>query len=337
MTPKERAEAFIVLGEYLKIMPPEEFSNWAFEARKNNAWFTENSVMTALRGIARMLEKEALNTWFSKYQTEKITHPKKVGVVMAGNIPLVGFHDFLCVLLSGHKLVAKTSSQDDVLIRKISKRLIKINESFSGEIEFVDKLSGIDAVIATGSDNSARYFKYYFSAIPHITRQNRASCAVLNGEETEQDLLDLGKDILLYFGMGCRNVSKIYVPEGYDFSRLLTCIELHRPIVDMNKYYNNFDYNKSIFIVNNIPHLDNGFLLLTESKDIVSPVSVVYYEYYSDRDDLKTKLNEKADKIQVLVSKRAWYPGSVQFGEAQFPSVSDYADRVDTMKFLIQL
>jgi hypothetical protein len=259
---------------------------------------------------------------------------KKIGIAMAGNIPLVGFHDLMCVLLSGHQLVAKLSSSDSVLMKFVRDSIISIDSSFADKLLFEERLNGVDAVIATGSDNTSRYFEYYFRNIPHIIRKNRTSCAVIVGEESPEEYSMLGKDIFCYFGLGCRNVSKIFVPENFDFPVMLKSLESFQPIVNHHKYANNYDYQKSILLINQTHHYDNGFLLLTENENLVSPISTVYYQFYKDQNDLSLKLQSMADKIQCIVSAQGWYKQSVPFGEAQFPLVSDYADGVDTMAFL---
>lgn len=333
MNLERRIEAFAELGNRIKFISPDDYRNWVSEAKNNNNWFTDRNIEIAFEGVVKLLEEKNLRTWLDKYKLKE-GRPKKTGVVMAGNIPMVGFHDFLSVLISGHRLFAKLSSQDAVLLRKLSGYLIDIEKEFKDRIHFVGRLNDMDAVIATGSDNTAKYFNHYFSSIPHIIRQNRVSCAVLTGEETEKELAELGKDMLLYFGMGCRNVAKLYVPLNYNFSPLLKNVEAYKEWIDIHKYYNNYDYNKSIYLLNKIPHFDNGFLMLTENEAMVSPVSVVYYEYYKDSSDLQEKINGKKDKIQVVVSKEGRYPGSLPFGEAQFPAPWDYADGVDTIEFL---
>jgi hypothetical protein len=260
-----------------------------------------------------------------------------VGVIMAGNIPMVGFHDFLSVLISGHILYAKLSSDDTFLIKMLAERLLKLETRFEKNILFMDLLKEADAVIATGSDNTARYFEYYFSKKPHIIRKNRTSLGILTGNETTADFLALGEDIFRYYGLGCRNVSKLMVPDNYSFDEFFKAIESYSYMLDHHKYQNNYDYNKSILLVNQSTHLDNGFLLLSESEQLVSPISVLYYQTYTNAPDLKNKLATIRDKIQVVVSSAGWYPDSIAFGQAQCPAVWDYADGVDTMAFLQSL
>jgi hypothetical protein len=180
-------------------------------------------------------------------------------------------------------------------------------------------------VIATGSDNTARYFEYYFRTKPHIIRKNRSSIAVLTGNETDDQLIALGKDVFSYFGLGCRNVSKLVVPEGYDFTRPLRLWEVYHDVSNHHKYVNNYDYNKSILLINGTHHFDNGFALLTPNEALVSPISVLYYA---------TSADLASDKIQCIVGSGANY---IPFGTTQEPTLTDYADNVDTLKFLTGL
>jgi hypothetical protein len=335
MNAEERIEAFSTLGVRLSQLSEEERQTWGWQAKANNNWFSLENVQLAINGIIHYLQKDKLTHWLSAYNLTPVE--KKVGVVMAGNIPAVGFHDFMCVLLSGHTLLAKLSSQDAVLLKKIASLLVNIDQRFAEKIHFVERLNEAEAIIATGSDNSARYFKYYFSKVPHIIRQNRSSSAILTGKETPQDLATLGNDIFQHFGLGCRSVSKLFVPEAYSFQLFFESIESCKDVLNHNKYINNYDYNKSILLVNKVPHQDNGFLLVTENESMVSPVSVVYFESYKNDEDLQAKIAQQRNKIQCIVAKDAWFPKSVSFGKAQQPDVCDYADNVDTMQFLTSL
>ena len=287
-----------------------------------------------------MLHK--LTAWLNAYpiQVEMGVNrtPATVGVVMAGNIPAVGFHDLLCVLLSGHRLLAKLSSQDFVLIHYLIQKLVEINPAFGQLIEEAERLNAADAYIATGSTNTARYFEYYFAKKPHIIRKNRTSVGILMGEEGEDEFEKLSHDISDYYGLGCRNVSTILVPEGYDFIPLLRTLEPNvNTYLNNHKYKNNYDYNKSIYLINGVPHLDNGYLLLTENANLVSPISVLYYQTYQTQADAQAWITQHADQIQVVASAQGWYSGSVPFGHTQRPGLMDYADGVDTMAFLTQL
>jgi hypothetical protein len=330
---EERISAFVQLKSAIENLTAEERNNLYSNARQGNPWFTEENAQRALDGITQFLSKESLTKWASSYQFNPASS-KRIGVAMAGNIPLVGFHDLLCVLLAGHKLIAKLSSQDTVLMSFISNQLKKIDSRFNERIFFEERLTGIDAVIATGSDNTSRYFEYYFRNIPHIIRKNRSSCAVIMGEEPSNELVRLGTDVFSYFGLGCRNVSKIFVPEGYTISQLLTPWEQYKEVVNHHKYANNYDYQKCLLLMNQSFFYDGGHVLLVENNALVSPISIVYYEYYKSLEELKSKLKSQEEKIQCIVSAKGWYANSIPFGKAQLPDLLDYADNVDTMKFL---
>ena len=336
ITLSDRIEAFCALGTEIKALGVSVRNVVAEKARNENPWFTEESVVLALKGIETLLKKEDLNSWAMSYSPEP-AFSKTVGVAMAGNIPLVGFHDFLCVLISGHRLKAKFSSQDSVLLKFIWQKLVEIEPRFLDYISFGENLKGVDAMIATGSDNTARYFEYYFRKIPHVIRKNRVSCAVIVGEEPHGELEQLGKDVFSYFGLGCRNVSKLYVPEKFEFGNLFESWQNFGTVIDHAKYGNNYDYQKSILLLNQDSFLDNGFILIKESSNLVSPIATLYYEKYKSQEDLKEKIEIQRQKLQVVVSARGWYSGSVPFGKAQLPSVSEYSDNVDTMIFLQSL
>ncbi len=243
---------------------------------------------------------------------------------------------FCALLISGNRLKAKLSSHDSFLLTYLYHLLVKIEPGFLGLVQFAEHLDNLDAVIAAGSDNTARYFEYYFRTTPRIIRRNRSSCAIVSGDETPDELSSLGNDVFSYFGLGCRNVSKLYVPIGYDLTKLFQTWERFSTALHHQKYANNYDYQKSILRVNRIPFFDNGFILLQEDTALVSPVSVLYFEYYEDPADLQKKMERHLDKFQCLVSARRWFTGSEAFGQAQFPEVTDYADKVDTLKFLVE-
>lgn len=283
-----------------------------------------------------LLDPQYFREWLYPYHLKQVT-PKKVGVVMAGNIPMVGFHDFMSVLISGHDLLAKLSSDDEVLMKKLTDMLIAIEPAFANKIEFVPMLKNADAIIATGSDNTARYFEYYFAKRPHIIRKNRSSIGILTGHEEKDDLQALGEDVFRYFGLGCRNVSKVFVPEGYTFDKFFEANAARENVLEHHKYHNNYDYNKSILLVNRVPHFDNGFLLVQESENLVSPISVLFYQTFTSLADLRHKLEAVKDKTQCVVSAHGWLEGSIPFGEAQCPMPWDYADGVDTLAFLQKL
>jgi len=344
MHQSERLHTFIALGHYLR--SPEsapEREEICHRANYFNNWFTPENNAKALSAIAHdMLTAENLTAWLAIYNPEP-AEPKTIGVAMAGNIPAVGFHDMLCVLISGHKLLAKTSSQDLVLIQYFIQKIAEINPAFSERITLAERLNAADAFIATGSDNTARYFEYYFAKRPHIIRRNRTSVGLLMGEEGPDEFAKLGKDMLSYYGLGCRNVSALLVPEGadgspYDFIPLLQTLDPLAPkYKNLSKWINNYDYNKSIYLVNRVHHFDNGYLMLTESESLVSPISVVHYQTYCGQAQASELLAAQANKIQVVASANGWYPGSVPFGQTQHPGLSDYADGVDTMAFLAGL
>ena len=331
---EERTKAFVQLGEYIKNLPEEKFKTLAEGIRIENSWFTEGNLRMTVSGILKFLDEDNLRGWLSGYW-QPTRNPKVIAIIMAGNIPAVGFHDVLCVLLNGDSALIKLSSKDTVLLKFLLEKLIEIHPGFSSKIEYAERLKDFDAVIATGSDNTSRYFEYYFGKYPHIIRKNRTSVAILDGTENDKDLTQLGTDVFSYFGLGCRNVSKLFVPSGYDFGPLFRSWELFHELEHHHKYHNNYHYQKSIFLVSVIPHLDNGFVLLQESERLVSPIAVVYYEYYSRPEDLRERLDSTRDKLQCIVGN--FSPATQKFGQAQFPGLNDYADGVDVLKFLSEL
>ena len=334
----DRIAAFIRLGFQLSDLKEEEMHPLFQEAQNQNAWFTNQSLNQALKGIKILLEKEALELWVSRYSLVEPSHPSQVGLMLAGNIPGVGFHDILAVLISGHVACIKLSSQDTALPLWLLNQLKAIEPRFSDRIFIEDLIKNKQAYIATGSDNSARYFHYYFGKYPHLIRSNRTSVAILQGNESSAEIQALGHDIFDYFGLGCRNISKIYVRDKEQLTSLLDEIQSFEWVANHHKYFNNYEYNKSIYLVNGTPHLDNGFLLLKESVDLVSPISVLYYEMYTNLEDLKEKFQLLDSKIQCMVGgASAILPDLVPFGHTQCPAPWDYADRVDTLKFLQEL
>lgn len=327
-----RTGLLIRLGQYILSDSPE----WSFAKERagiENGWFIPGFVDTAVKNIAlSFLQKEQLEKWVDAYQLPaENTAPRTIGIIMAGNIPLVGFHDFLCVFISGHKAVIKPSSKDQVLIKHLVEKMADWDHQVSNLVEFSEMLKGCDAYIATGSNNSSRYFDYYFAKYPHIIRRNRTSVAVLTGNETKQELEKLADDVYLYFGLGCRNVTKLYVPEGYDFVPLLEAFKKYNYLTDQHKYKNNYDYNLALHLLNKKYYMTNGSILLIEDTAIFSPISQLNYEFYSGNDDLSAKLPAAQD-LQCIAGK-----GFTPFGEGQCPSISDYADGVDTLKFLVTL
>ncbi|MCB9360252.1 MAG: acyl-CoA reductase [Flavobacteriales bacterium] len=351
MSLEKRIKAFIELASFLKqfkngavnrsltSLNKKYYNDFEFLIKRQkafNGWFTEAFVLDAIATVAEMLDKEHLEKWVSNYEIKE-SLPKNVGVIMAGNIPLVGFHDFLSVLISGHNIIAKTSSEDNTLLRKIAEILIEIEPEFAPRIKFVERLENFDAVIATGSNNTARYFEAYFGKYPNIIRKNRNSVAVLDHNDSKDDIVKLGNDIFQYYGLGCRNVSKLYVPKGYNFNQFFEAIyDDFQTIVENNKYANNYDYNKAVYLLGSNQLLDNNFILLKEDTSLSSPVAVLHYEYYESVDELTKHLEEQKEHIQCIVSKSAPID-SFNFGEAQQPKLWDYADGVDTLAFLTNL
>jgi hypothetical protein len=346
---ENRIEAFIKLGEFLS-----QFSNDKIEKKENilhndlffdgfkhqiklaqeyNSWFTKEAVLGSLHNWSKSLSLSNLNKFTLSFNSTKPKN-KKVAIIMAGNIPLVGFHDFLSVLISGHSVLVKQSSNDKHLLPFLAKYLEHINDNFKGKITFTeDKLSGFDAVIATGSNNTARYFEYYFKNKPNIIRKSRNSVAVLTGKETDADLEKLSDDVFQYFGLGCRSVSKIYVPKGHNFDAFFNGMYNKREIIYNAKYANNYDYNKAVYLMSEFDLLENGFLMIKEDKSYSSPIATIFYEFYDNEIDLKIKLHQDKDKIQCIVSN-GFIENEVAFGETQNPKLWDYADGINTLEFL---
>ena len=313
----------------------ESFCEAIQKAKHQNGWFTEENVRYALRAVANTLNKKELEEWLKTYQKqiENEAIAKTVGVISAGNIPLVGFHDFLCVLISGNVFVGKLSSDDNVLLPFLAKELKIIEPRFEKLIHFEEnQLKNIDVVIATGSNSTARYFEHYFGKYPHIIRKNRNSAAVLTGDESVEELNALGEDIFRYFGLGCRNVSKFFVPENYDFTRFYEAIFEHKSVIENHKYANNHTYARTVYLMQNAKLLDNDFLLLKEDIGLASPVSTVFYEHYASKENLLERLTMDKENLQCIIGK-----DYIPFGQAQFPALSDYADGIDTMSFLLSL
>lgn len=305
-------------------------------SQSHNNWFTPDNVHFSITSWAEALTENNLNQWLSAYNwVEK--QPKNVGLILAGNIPLVGFHDFLSVLISGNNVLVKTSSKDDHLIKFLADYLIALDARFNEKITFVEgKLEGFDAVIATGSNNTARYFEYYFKNKPSIIRKSRNSIAVLTGKETPEEMTLLSEDVFRYFGLGCRNVSKLFVPKNYDFQSFFKGMYAQKDVIYYEKYANNYDYNKAVFLMSNFQLLDNEFLTIKEDTSHASPISSVFYEYYEDLNEVKTRLIQDAESIQCVVSNGI-IENSVYFGQTQKPKLWDYADAIDTLEFLNSL
>jgi len=314
----------------------EDFENLIQLSQSHNGWYTPENVYFSIQSWAKALTEENLDKWLSEYKLGT-TGPKNIGLILAGNIPLVGFHDFLSVLITGNNVLIKTSSNDQFLLPFLAKYLIAIEPEFSSKITFVEgKLENFDAVIATGSNNTARYFEYYFKDKPSIIRKNRNSVAVLNGEETKEQLVALGEDIFRYFGLGCRNVSKLFVPKGYSFNAFFEAIFAYQDVIHYEKYANNYDYNKAVFLMSNFKLLDNGFLTIKEDSSYASPISSVFYEFYDSIEDLQIRLQSDNEQIQCIVSNDL-VENSIDFGQTQKPNLWDYADNVDTISFLLTI
>lgn len=337
LTLDERIEAFSQLGKLILNLDTEQKSEIFRRANNQNSWFSEVSMKSALAGFSKLLDQQKLLDWLATYNISEISQPKKVGILMAGNIPGVGFHDLMCVLISGHIAVPKLSSADSYFSNWLIQKLVLVEPRFENFVQVEEMLKGMDAYIATGSDNSARYFNYYFGKYPSIIRANRTSVAILTGEESEEALDNLGKDIFLYFGLGCRNVSKIFVKKEEYLQHFLDVMEKFSWVAINHKYLNNYEYIKSIYLVNREPHLDNGFLILRESKELVSPIGVLFYEIYDTTEDLLSVLGSLETKIQCVVGDPEIISDAIPFGEAQYPEPWDYADKVDTLEFLISL
>lgn len=317
------------LGKYM-ISDDEQWLEAKDIAISRNSWFTPESIDMAVNNITdNFLQKEKLENWVSNYSLPQV--PKKVGIVMAGNIPLVGFHDFLCGFISGHTIQVKLSSKDEVLIRHLVNKLAEWESTVADQVIFADNLKGCDAYIATGSNNTSRYFEQYFNKYPNIIRRNRTSVAVLDGAETDEELKLLGRDIFSYFGLGCRNVSKVYIPAGYDIQVLLDKLSDYSDLMHHHKYKNNYDYYLAIYLLNKVNYYTNDSLLAVENTSPFSAVSVLNFEYYDDRAELMKKL-DKDTNIQCIISN-----DNVYFGNSQSPTLTDYADGIDIMAFLANL
>lgn len=324
-----RINAFAQLGERIR----ERGNEWDDVLKgifHRNGWFEKQQLDYALDHWGRILTAEQLYHWTNNYSFSEATNKKRVGVIMAGNIPMVGLHDLLCVLLSGHSAVAKLSSDDDVLIPFLFQHLVAIEPDFAAQFEWVQRIKEVDLIIATGSDNTSRYFEYYFGKYPNIIRKNRTSVAVLSGNESKEDLIQLSKDIFTYYGLGCRNVTKLLVPKGYNFDQLFEAFLSTSEVMENKKYMNNYEYHKTLFLMNNEPLLDNGFVILKEDTNLHSPLGVIHYEYYDENTEKLIAEYNASDQVQCTVGK-----GGIHFGTTQKPELESYADGVDTMQFLL--
>lgn len=343
---QQRLSAFVHLGKIMNSVAKAEHESDILNAdehaafqmliqrvRSFNGWFTEENVRQQLFSLSAMLDEKELTRWLENYSLHRESE-KNIAIIMAGNIPLVGFHDLLCVLMSGHRALIKMSSDDQHLLPALLDLWKHTHPKMFERIVFAKgQLRDFDGVIATGSNNSARYFEQYFGSHPNIIRKNRTSVAVLNGEESKEDLEALGRDVFAYFGLGCRNVTKVYLPAGFDKDRLFEAFYTFKGVIDHNKYANNYDYHKALWLMNQDDLIENGFLMLKEDKSmLVSPIGSLFYEEYSDKSEVLNTLEERKNEIQCVVGD-----GFIPFGQAQHPKLWDYADGVDTMKFLNSL
>ena len=350
MTLETKKSVFVELGKFLAqfsqnntLKNPAVLHNETFFdafvdlihlSQSHNGWYTPEQVYFSIQSWAEALTDENLTQWLSVYDLEK-NKSKNVALILAGNIPLVGFHDVLSVLITGNNVLVKTSSNDQHLLPFLAKYIIAVESEFASRITFVEgKLENFDAVIATGSNNTARYFEYYFKDKPSIIRKSRNSVAVLSGNETKEQLAALGEDIFRYFGLGCRNVSKLFVPKDYSFVPFFEAIFEYQDVIHYEKYANNYDYNKAVFLMSNFKLLDNGFLTLKEDKSHASPISSVFYENYQTVADLEKRLDAESEQIQCIVSDNL-IEKSIKFGETQKPALWNYADNIDTISFLL--
>ena len=348
MTFKNRLSTFVKLGVFLNnelCSKNTEFINVLARANQENPWFTEDNIRFALNAIIADLNEKNLTTWTEHYPfLQDVVSPKTVAVVMAGNLPLVGFRDFLAVLISGHKILCKLSSKDAVLLRYLAEKLIEINSEFAEQICFEEHIiKGFDAVIATGGHHAVEHFYQYFQKYPHLIRGHRNSCAILDGTENTEELQGLFEDMFRYFGLGCRNVTKLFVPENYDFQPFVEIVknqtDLYQSLEQHHLYQNNYQYQTVVSALNARKTMDTGVFSLIENSALTPPISVIHYEYYSDIAEVRKILATQSNQLQCIVSRDNIgfaEPPSVPFGQAQKPNLFDYADGIDTMKFLFQ-
>ena len=338
VTVEERVDALVILGDWLRSSDDRIIEDAVRAASFENPWFTPPSVHAALEAISgTYLARNALENFVDKYPQIATTDQKSVGVIMAGNIPLVGFHDLLCVFLSGHRGLFKPSERDQVMITLLINKLEEIIAEV-GLLKKVSALKEFDAVIATGGNTSAKTFRQYFAGYPHLIRSNRNAIAILTGEETDEELVNLGQDVFQYFGLGCRSVSKLYVPPGYQFDRILSAFKQFESVMLHKKYKNNYDYNFATLEINRIPYMTNGSLLLREDDSLTSRIGTLHYEYYEDQEVLLSRLIHDRDGIQCIIGN-FWADTFrlVPFGSGQMPRLDQFADGADTMKFLGEL
>lgn len=314
----------------------KKFQDVVSKAHHHNGWFTEENIIYCFRQWAAILTEDNLEAWLLHYKL-KLNDPKTVALIMAGNIPLVGFHDLLAVVITGNRALVKLSSNDKLLLPLITDYLKHVAPHLENSIQFTEeKMDGFDAVIATGSNNTARYFEYYFGNKPNIIRKNRNSVAILKGNETNGELKALGEDVFRYYGLGCRSVSKLFVPADYNFDIFFQAIYDYKDIINLTKYANNYDYNKAVYLMSEFKILDNGFLILKEDSSYSSPIASLFYERYDDLNSLKERLDDDKEQIQCIVGNGV-LSDEIQFGETQKPALNDYADDIDTVEFLLRI
>jgi len=336
---EERIKILVELGRKLT-RENENFEKAKVKAFAHNPWFTTENIDKAVQSIRKyFLDKMLLSKWIENYPVPE-SSLKNVGLIMAGNIPLVGFHDLLCVFVAGHRSRIKLSSKDEVLMKFVLDELIRIDARCELYFSIEERLSEIDAVIATGSNNTSRYFEYYFGKYPNIIRKNRNGVAVLTGDEEEDDLRTLSADFFDFFGLGCRNITKLYVPESYDFEPMLGIFDEMEAISHHHKYRNNFDYNFALYLLNKDKFLVSKTLILKEDPSYISRIACLHHESYTDLKLLKNKLESDEEMIQCIATKTGvqfGFESEIKLGDTQIPSLTDYADGVDTMDFLIRL
>lgn len=337
MKTAERITALVKLGDWLR-SKPESLNALVQQAFIHNGWFDEPQTLHALSGIAeQFLQRDALEQWLSPYLFDRGAR-RRVGLVLAGNIPAVGFHDVLSVFAAGHTALIKYSEKDKQIIPFLLKKLVEIEERSAAYFEKVERLEDFDAVIATGSNNSARYFKQYFQKYPHIIRRNRNGIAVLDGSEDQQALEGLAEDVFRFYGLGCRSTSKVYLPKGYDLVPLMALLDERRAVMDNNKYKNNYDFNRSIYLLNQVEHLANDCIMLLQREELLSRIATLHYDFYENTDKLAKKLKAQAGEIQCIGANFD-LPGlpTQALGQAQQPALDDYADGVNTLDFLQEI
>jgi len=334
----QHIQSFIKLGQQIVQFDDSDLSNIIHQAYVQNNWFDQDEMKHCLNSWSNQLTEANLIEWTSRYNFSKKTDPKNVGLILAGNIPLVGLHDIICVLLSGNRALVKLSAKDTFMMKYIIFSLYQIDEAYKERIEIVERLTDHDAIIATGSNNSSRYFEHYFGNYPNIIRKNRTSIALLDGKESKAQLEALGNDIFRYFGLGCRNISKIYVPQDYKLDPIFEAVASFEPIMHNNKYKNNYDYNCTLLLMNQVKFLSNDFLMLKEDTSLHAPTGTVHIERYEDQADLKAKIDTiDQETIQCISSDHINVPNHIQLGQCQHPQLWDYADNIDTMEFLLGL